>query len=98
MTFSRRIWVLISSVMACMLSLGVGGMVLACDVAVVSASASTTGRPFIMKNFDASEAHQQQVKYFTSVGNGGAYLLLYHYDDYTLQLAGDQRCPQGGAN
>ena len=98
MIFSRRVWILISGVMACLLSFGVGGMAWACDVAVVSASASTTGRPFIMKNFDASDAYQQQVKYFSSVGNGGAYLLLYHYDDYTEQLAGDKRCPQGGVN
>jgi len=98
MAFSKRLWIIITSVMACMLSLGMGGMVWACDVAVVSASASSTGRPFILKNFDSSDAYQQQVKYFSSVGNGGAYLLLYHYDDYTQQLAGDQRCPQGGVN
>jgi len=90
MTFSRRLWILISGVIACVLSFGIGGMTWACDVAVISASASSTGRPYIMKNFDASDAYQQQVKYFASVGNGGAYLLLYHYDDYTMQLAGDQ--------
>ncbi len=50
----------------------------ACNVAVVSASASATGRPFIWKNRDHTESYRHQVLYFPEekAGIGGSMRLM----------------------
>ncbi|HOO72836.1 MAG TPA: Ig-like domain-containing protein [Spirochaetota bacterium] len=50
----------------------------ACNVAVVSASASATGRPFIWKNRDHAESYRQEVLYYPEVvsGVGGSLRLM----------------------
>lgn len=72
----------------------------ACDVAVVSAQASATGRPFIWKNFDCSSYWRQEMKYYPAANPSvGGYYLLYHNDD-TMALAnnGDPLTPQAAMN
>ncbi len=50
----------------------------ACNVAVVTASASATGRPFIWKNRDHADSYRHEVLYFPEVipGVGGSVRLL----------------------
>lgn len=66
----------------------------ACNVAVVSASASATGRPFIWKNRDHSESYRHQVLYFpagSTVKYGSFRLMgetLFDQPDYTVCTGG----------
>jgi hypothetical protein len=71
----------------------------ACDVAVVSARASTTGRPLIWKNYDCSELWHQEIKYFQAKKAGpGGYLMLYHKDNWMQIINGSPIVPQAGVN
>lgn len=72
--------------------------VMSCDVAVISANASTDGRPIIWKNFDMSQYWHQQIKYFpASNAAAGGYYLLYHKND-SLLASSSAITPQAGAN
>ncbi|MFZ5597042.1 MAG: hypothetical protein ACOY31_08540 [Bacillota bacterium] len=72
---------------------------LSCDVAVISAKKSTTGRPVIWKNFDCSEYWHQQVKYFPAkTSKAGGYYMLY-YNNPSMQIAnGSPITPQSAVN
>jgi len=50
----------------------------ACNVAVVSARASATGRPFIWKNRDHPESYRMEMQYFSekTSGVGGSLRLM----------------------
>jgi len=75
------------------------GPVLACDIAVVSAQASSTGRPFIWKNFDSSSNWQQQIKYFPAINNGpGGCLVAHRYENLIELLTGSPVTPSAGVN
>jgi hypothetical protein len=75
------------------------GQGLSCTVAVVSAKASATGRPFIWKNYDWSQYWHQQIRYFPAKKSGpGGYLLLYHDDPWMLTINGSPMTPQAGVN
>ena len=67
----------------------------ACNVAVVTAEASATGRPFLWKNRDHAESYKQEVKYYPEVisGVGGSLRLMGE----TTYNSGVAVCT-GGAN
>lgn len=75
------------------------GTPLACDIAVISAQASSTGRPFIWKNFDSSSNWQQQLKYFPAINNGpGGCLVAHRHEDLIELLTGSPVTPSAGVN
>jgi hypothetical protein len=101
MHYSRFVWakllVIVASFAGVMLMADTKA--LSCDVAVVSARVSTTGRPFIWKNYDSSAMWRQQIKYFAAKKTGpGGYLLLYHNDDWMRMINGSPMVPQAGLN
>lgn len=70
-----------------------------CDVAVVSARVSTTGRPFIWKNRDCSASWHQEIKYFNAVTEkAGAYIMVIGFDDVAELNNGTPVNPSGGVN
>ncbi len=70
-----------------------------CDVAVVSARVSSTGRPFIWKNRDCSASWHQEIKYFNAVTEtAGAYLMVIGFDDIAELNNGTPVNPSGGIN
>ncbi len=70
-----------------------------CDVAVVSARASSTGRPFIWKNRDCSASWHQEIKYFNAVTQkAGAYIMVIGFDDVAELNNGTPVNPSGGVN
>lgn len=72
---------------------------LPCDVAVVSARASSTGRPFIWKNRDCSASWHQEIKYFNAVTQkAGAYIMVIGFDDVAELNNGTPVNPSGGVN
>ena len=88
MKFLRRSWFKIFG-MTCLLWMVMGGMVWACDIAVVAAGANPEGRPLIWKDYDDSTNWQEEIKYYSNSGNGGNYILLHYNDSYTQYLTGD---------
>jgi len=71
----------------------------ACDIAVVSAKASSTGRPFIWKNFDSSQSWHQEIKFFPARKTGpGGYLMVYRFEDGMRLLTGTPITPSAGVN
>jgi hypothetical protein len=75
------------------------GPAMACDIAVVSAAASSTGRPFIWKNFDCSSNWHQQLKYFSAISDGpGGALMAHRYEDIIEALTGSPVTPSAGVN
>lgn len=75
------------------------GPALTCDIAVISAQASSTGRPFIWKNFDSSSNWYQQLKYFPAVSDGpGGCLVAHRYEDLIEMLTGSPVTPSAGVN
>jgi len=85
--------------MACLFFLMPYGRVQACDIAVVSAQASSTGRPFIWKNFDSSSNWQQQLKFFPAVNDGpGGCLVAHRHEDLIELLTGSPVTPSAGVN
>ncbi|MEN6474505.1 MAG: hypothetical protein ABFD81_10865 [Syntrophaceae bacterium] len=71
----------------------------ACDIAVVSAQVSSTGRPFIWKNFDCSSNWYQQLKYFPAINDGpGGCLVAHRYEDLIEMLTGSPVTPSAGVN
>ena len=63
-----------------------------CDIAVVSAKASATGRPFIWKNRDEPSRWEQEMKYYDAeTDEAGAYICII---DRTKLVA----IPSGGLN
>src|SRR4030042_3968961 len=53
-----------------------------CDVAVVSARASSTGRPFIWKSRDCSGNWHQEIKYFpAATAKAGAFIMVIGFDE-----------------
>jgi hypothetical protein len=70
-----------------------------CDVAVVSARASSTGRPFIWKSRDCSANWHQEIKYFPAVTTkAGAYIMVIGFDDLAGVNTGSKVNPSGGVN
>jgi hypothetical protein len=70
-----------------------------CDVAVVSARASSTGRPFIWKSRDCSGNWHQEIKYFPAVtAKAGAFIMVIGYDDLAEVNTGSKVNPSGGVN
>ncbi|MBN2158248.1 MAG: hypothetical protein JW807_02545 [Spirochaetes bacterium] len=70
-----------------------------CDVAVVSARVSSTGRPFIWKNRDCSASWHQEIKYFEPVSTRtGGYLMVCAFDDTADFNNGTPVNPSGGVN
>ena len=70
-----------------------------CDIAVVSARVSTTGRPFIWKSLDCSGDWHQEIKYYPAVtGQAGAYIMATDYDLFAQLNTGTQVNPHGGVN
>ncbi|MBN1497443.1 MAG: hypothetical protein JXA07_11775 [Spirochaetes bacterium] len=71
-----------------------------CDVIVVSAKASTTGRPFIIKNRDCSANWHQEIKHYPAAGTGigGDYIIVSAFDDAAEFNNGDPINPSGGVN
>jgi len=70
-----------------------------CDVAVVSARASSTGRPFIWKSRDCSGNWHQEIKYFPAANaKAGAYIMVVGYDDLAQLNTGSKVNPSGGVN
>ena len=70
----------------------------ACDVAVVSASASATGRPFIWKNRDHTESYRHQVLYFPEVKSGVGSSLRLMGETVINGTADPTTTCSGGAN
>ncbi len=75
---------------------------LACDVAVVSAKATTNGRPIIWKSRDNSPSWHQEIKYFDAetlypTGPGG-YLMVYDKSSLYEILTGFPEISSGGVN
>ncbi len=70
-----------------------------CDVAVVSARASSTGRPFIWKSRDCSANWHQEIKYFPAVNTkAGPFVMVIGYDDLAEINTGSKVNPSGGVN
>jgi hypothetical protein len=70
-----------------------------CDVVVVSARASTTGRPFIWKNRDCSANWHQEIKYYPAkTTKAGPYILVSAFDDAAQFNNGTADNPSGGVN
>jgi hypothetical protein len=70
-----------------------------CDVAVISARASSTGRPFIWKSRDCSANWHQEIKYFPAVTTkAGAYIMVIGFDDLANFNTGSKVNPSGGLN
>lgn len=64
----------------------------ACDIAVVSAQASSTGRPFIWKNRDDPMRWEQEIKYYEEITpEAGSYLCI-------IDRTGLVAIPSGGVN
>lgn len=82
-----------------MMVLGSGLEAWSCDIAVVSSRVSTTGRPFIWKNFDCSQNWHQQVQYFPArnAAAGGS-VMVYRYEDAIQLLTGSPITPSAGVN
>ncbi len=75
---------------------------LGCDIAVVSAKATTNGRPIIWKSRDNSPSWHQEIKYFDAeildpVGPGG-YLMVYDKKALYEILTGFPEISSGGIN
>jgi len=71
----------------------------ACDILVVSESASADGRPFIWKNRDNSARINQQVKYFSGETDAGGYVMVFSHDEnIKKQTDGDWINSSGGIN
>lgn len=88
----------VTTALLCLL-VGTGMQAWACDIAVVSAKASTTGRPFIWKNFDSSQSWHQEIKYFPARKTGpGGYLMVYRFEDGMRLLTGTPITPSAGVN
>jgi len=100
--FNKRSWWLKSVGMAVWLPclmLGLDMQAWACDIAVVSGRVSTTGRPFIWKNFDSSQNWHQQVQFFPAQKTGpGGYLMVYRFEDGMRLLTGSPITPSAGVN
>ncbi len=70
-----------------------------CDVVVVSAKASTTGRPFLWKNRDCSANWHQEIKHYPAVtAKAGDYIMVSAFDDAAELNNGDPENPSGGVN
>jgi hypothetical protein len=101
MHISRGIWVKLSVHVAILAGIMVASGMPAwtCDVAVVSARVSTTGRPLIWKNYDCSELWRQEIKYFPAKKTSpGGYIMLYHKDNWMQIINGSPIVPQAGVN
>lgn len=99
---NKRSWWLrcmgITAWLPCLI-LGLDIQAWACDIAVVSGRVSTTGRPFIWKNFDSSQSWHQEVKYFPAQKTGpGGYLMVYRFEDGMRLLTGSPITPSAGVN
>jgi len=83
----------------CFLSPLADSPALTCDITVVSAQASSTGRPFIWKNFDSSANWQQQLKYFSAISDApGGCLVAHRYENLIELLTGSPVTPSAGVN
>lgn len=70
-----------------------------CDVVVVSARASTTGRPFIWKSRDCSANWHQEIKYYPALTTkAGPYIMVNSFDDAAQFNNGTPDNPSGGVN
>ncbi|MDY6933081.1 MAG: Ig-like domain-containing protein [Spirochaetota bacterium] len=71
----------------------------ACDIAVVSAAASSNGRPLIWKSRDNSASHEQEIQYFEAVNpDVGGYIMVYDHDEWANINNGTPINPSGGVN
>jgi len=70
----------------------------ACNVAVVSASASATGRPFIWKNRDHSTSYRHQVIYYPEAKSGVGGSMRLMGETYFNTTADPSTVCTGGAN
>ena len=95
---SSRLYIAILATATLSLILSMNMPVRSCDIAVVSAHLSTNGRPFIWKNYDNSQSYQQQIKYFSQVGAGGGYIILFYHNEFSELISGDPTTAQAGVN